>query len=439
MRVSRVKSLAGEIELPGDKSISHRAAIIGAISDGETVIKNYSTGRDCDATLNCLRQLGINALRNGKLLNISGGRLTKPEGPLDCGNSGTTIRLLSGVLAGHDFSCRLTGDESLLNRPMNRIIKPLIAMGARIKSRDGRAPLEISGRSPLKSVSYELTVASAQLKSAILLASLYGDATTRVTGPPSRSRVSISRNHTELMLGFFGADIVEHFHETDDGFVQELAISSMKELKPQPVYVPGDISSASFFIAAASVLEGSDIVIRDLGLNPTRTGIIDLMKNCGANIEIGDRRRLNREESGSVRIRSSADLRHQSGGLTISGDILSSLIDEIPILAVLGTQLAGGITIRDAEELRVKESDRISAIVNNLRKMKADVTEYDDGLRVGRSDLSGAKVDSYGDHRIAMAFAIAGLFADGHTEIVDSECVDVSFPSFFQVLESVVK
>jgi 3-phosphoshikimate 1-carboxyvinyltransferase len=349
-----------------------------------------------------------------------------PLDPLDCGNSGTTMRLLAGLLAGQNFDSILTGDESLQKRPMNRIIEPLRQMGANIASENGRAPLRIGAVDGLKGVYHESPVASAQVKSCILLAGALADGETVV-----RESVT-TRDHTERMLRGFGADI--QFEEANGS--KAITISGTSSLTAQNARVPADISAAAFFLIGAACLPGSDLFISDVGINPTRNSVLELLKRCGAGIEITDERRSLDEPYANVRVKA-RDL--ALGPFLIDGADVAAMIDEIPILAILGTQIEGGLEIRDARELRVKETDRINAIVHNLRSMKANVDEFDDGFRVGRSQLFGAEVDSFGDHRIAMAFAIAGLLANGETSIDNPECADISFPRFFETVESVVQ
>jgi 3-phosphoshikimate 1-carboxyvinyltransferase len=424
------KSIEGEIALPGDKSISHRAAIIAALADGETRIENFSTGEDCSSTLRCLRQLGVKIEQEGSTVTIRGAGetgLRKPSEPLDCGNSGTTMRLLAGVLAGQDFESVLTGDESLQQRPMKRVIDPLELMGARIESSGGRPPLKIQP-AKMRGIDYKVPIASAQVKSCVLLAGLFAEGDTVV------HEMTATRDHTERMLRAFDADI----QVADSAGDRTMRISSPSALTARDIYVPGDISAAAFFLVAAACLSGSDLVIEHLGVNPTRTAILDFLKALGIRIERSNDRESLGEPVASVWVKSTAK-GNNACSVTISGRQTAELIDEIPVLAVLGTQIEGGIEVRDARELRVKETDRIATVVANLRKMSAEVQEFDDGFRVGKSELHGAETDSYGDHRIAMAFSVAGLLAEGETTINNAECVDISFPGFFETLETVVK
>ncbi|MEP6705592.1 MAG: 3-phosphoshikimate 1-carboxyvinyltransferase, partial [Acidobacteriota bacterium] len=414
---------------PGDKSISHRAAILAAMADGATRIDNFATSADCTSTLKCLEAIGVNIRREGLTVWVDGvGKdgFHAADKPLDCGNSGTTMRLLSGVLAGQRFDSVLTGDDSLAARPMGRVIDPLTRMGDGVSSVDGRAPLTIHGRNPLRAIDYTLPVASAQIKSCILLAGLNSDGETAVVEPVA------TRDHTERMLRWFGVDVRETI--LDNG--KKIAVDGNSSLSSADILVPGDISSAAFFLTAALCLENSILQLRNVGLNSSRAAIIDALTHFGADIKTGNRRDQNNELVGDISVRSGIK---SSRDIVLKGEVIANLVDELPILAVLGTQIDEGLEVRDAFELRVKETDRIAAVVENLRRMGAEVDEFDDGFRVARSRLKGARVDSFGDHRIAMAFAIAGLLAvEGETEIVGSECVDVSFPGFFEVLKDVV-
>jgi 3-phosphoshikimate 1-carboxyvinyltransferase len=428
MKIQPTKYLNGTIKLPGDKSISHRSAIISALANGTTKIENFASSADCASTLECLRKLGVEIERNGSKVIVKGvGKkgFIKPKSELDCGNSGTTVRMLSGIVAAQTFSSTLIGDESLSKRPMKRVIEPLTEMGAKFDSNENRLPMTVHGTS-LKSVTYKPNIASAQVKSCVLLAGLNADATTEFL------EITPTRDHTERMLNWFGVEITET--QTANGKL--LSVSGDAELTAKDLIVPSDVSSAAFFLVAASCLKGSDLTIENVGLNPTRRGIIDVLTSLGANIEILNEREVCNEPIGDLRVRGSEKLASKG---VIKGEIIANIIDEIPILAVFGTQLENGLEIREASELRVKESDRIATVVENLRRMNADVEEFPDGLRVKKSSLKGAKVDSFDDHRIAMAFAIAGLFADGETEISNSECAAVSFPEFFEVLKSVAK
>ena len=402
--------------------------MLAAIAEGRSRISNFATSADCASTLACIEALGVRIEQEGNSVTVEGvGKtgLKKPAGPLDCGNSGTTMRLISGILAGQPFESTLTGDESLSRRPMRRIMGPLTKMGAAISAVDGHAPLTITGMNPLKPLNFELPVASAQLKSCVLLAGLNAEGETTVI---ERTE---TRDHTERMLQGFGVEVrVEH---GDEG--KRISVSGDATLTAIDVEVPRDVSSAAFFLVAASCMPGSRIEIPGVGLNPTRTGIIEVLRRFGASIEIIQERVSGGESIGTLIV--SGDNRLGAEVNRIEGGIVANLIDEVPILAVFGTQVEGGIEIRDAGELRVKESDRIAAVAENLRRMGAEVEEFQDGLRIERSQLKGAAIDSFDDHRIAMAFAVAGLFAEGETEIRGAECAAVSFPGFFDVLSSV--
>jgi len=437
MKIQPAKSLNGTIKLPGDKSISHRAALFAALAYGETRIENYATSADCASTLDCLRNLGVEIEQEKLTVYIKGvgvNGLTKPSKDLDCGNSGTTMRLLAGVLAGQNFDSVLVGDESLSKRPMRRVIEPLTQMGAKIGSNNGCAPLKISGVNPLQSISYKMPVASAQVKSCVLLAGLNADGKTKVRNPESRIQNPTSRNHTELMLSYLGAEIEESFIESENGFIQEILINGSSKLNARNLNISSDVSSAAFFIVAASCLKGSEILLKNVGLNPTRTAIIEVLQRFGADIEILNRQEICKEIIGDIAVRGGESLVSKSVSNVIEGDIIANLIDEIPILAIFGTQIENGLEIRGAAELRVKESDRIKSVVENLRRMNATVEEFSDGFKVEKSELKGAAVDSFGDHRIAMSFAVAGLLAEGETEISGAESAGVSFPEFFQML-----
>lgn len=415
------------IAIPGDKSISHRAAMLAAVADGRSRLLNYSPADDCQRTLACLEALGVAIEQRGAEVSIVGRGLTgwsAPQTMLDAGNSGTTIRLLAGLLAGQRFDSWITGDQSLQRRPMQRIIEPLTQMGAVITARDGRfAPLHIHGGA-LQPITYHLPVASAQVKSCILLAGLLAAGTTTVVEPVS------TRNHTELMLTHFGVPVALSNHA--------ISVSGPARLRACEVRIPGDLSSAAFFIAAALMLPDSMLCISNVGINPTRTGFIDLLRRMGASIELENVRQWHGEPVADLVVRSS-HLRPASPNV-IGGELIAALIDEIPILAVMATQMEGGLTIREAGELRVKESDRLRALTENLRRMGADVEEFDDGLHIpGPQPLHGAQIDAYGDHRIAMAFAIAGLVARGRTQVDASDVVAVSFPTFFSALEQIAQ
>lgn len=421
--------LKGEITIPGDKSISHRSIMFGALAKGTTSVRHFLEGADCLSTINCFRQMGIAIQKehDGRILVHGKGLhgLSAPSSTLDVGNSGTTTRLISGILCAQNFTSVLSGDSSLNSRPMGRIIRPLSMMGARIKSLSGNdcAPLQIDGCTDLHGIQYESPVASAQVKSAILLAGLYAKGDTSVQEP------SLSRNHTELMLSQFGALIHTSILE---GGIAKVSISPCEELYAQDILVPGDISSAAYFIAAALLIPGSEVLIKNVGINKTRAGILDVCKSMGADITY-----LNlKDDSGEP----TADLlvRHSNlTGTCIEGSIIPTLIDEIPMIAVLAAFADGTTIIRDAAELKVKETDRILTVTENLKAMGADITPTDDGMIIhGGKNLHGTVIHPHMDHRIAMAFSIAGLAADGTTEILEEQCVDVSYPKFFNSLDT---
>jgi 3-phosphoshikimate 1-carboxyvinyltransferase len=413
--------------------------MIAALAEGTSSIRNFSTSADCAATLSCLRALGVKIDRTGDSLLITGSGLDglcEPAMPLDCGNSGTTMRLLAGILAGQDFQSTLTGDESLRARPMQRIIEPLQMMGARISSNDGRAPLVIQGHKRLNAITYDLLIASAQVKSCILLAGLGADGRTEVIESQT------TRDHTERMLRSFGVQVETGKAERKGEDARFAAVDGPARPRAGNVLIPGDISSAAYFIAAAALLPGSSLEVSDVGVNPTRVLFLKRLQAMGLYVEIIDERDENNEPVGLVRVEGLGrqPSERSDSSRMINGLAVPQLIDELPLLAVAGSQIAGGIEIRDAAELRVKESDRIATTAQNLRAMGAEVEEFEDGLRVaGPVELRGAKIDPRGDHRIAMAFTVAGLLAEGETEIGDSECVAVSFPEFFELLDSVVE
>ena len=422
LRITPVDGLAGEIEVPGDKSISHRAALFGALAQGRTEISGFLEGEDCLNTLHAIRALGVEVTRKGEGRYLVDGAgltgLTEPDNVIDYGNSGTGARLLLGVLAGQPFTTVLTGDDSLRRRPMARVTEPLVRMGATVVGRDGgrRLPLAITGRRPLKALAYRSPVASAQVKTALLLAGLWAD------GPVTVEEPALSRDHTERMLRGFGARL-----EVAPGRV---TITPGAPLTGQPIAVPGDISSAAFFLVAAAIVRDGRVTIRNVGVNPTRTGILDVLAAMDARV------RDTAQPAGAGE--PASDLAVTSGrliGAEIGGALIPRLIDEVPVLAVAAC-LADGVTrIRDAAELRVKESDRIRTVATELGKMGARITEQADGLEIqGGARLTGARVRSGGDHRMAMALAVAGLVADGPTLIEDSDCIATSFPGFADLL-----
>jgi 3-phosphoshikimate 1-carboxyvinyltransferase len=432
MKITPARRINGRVQVPGDKSISHRAAIIAALANGTSRITNFSPSEDCVATLSCLRKLGVSIQSEGSSVIVQGAGesgLRAANEALYCGNSGSTMRMLAGVLAGQDFSSTLTGDDSLTSRPMQRIIEPLHLMGAELGSTNAKPPLTIKGRKPLKPIRYELPVASAQVKSCVLLAGLNAKGRTEVIEREE------TRDHTERMLKWFGVPL----ERSGEGAI---SINGPQSFAARDVSVPGDISSAAFLIAAAALLPESKLDVEDVGLNPTRTMFVSMLGSLGVMIEIIDWQEECNEPSGRVRVKGKLGTEPPSpvDSTLVRGNLIARLIDELPLLAVVGTQMPGGIEIRDAAELRRKESDRISTTVKNLRAMGAEVEEFEDGLAVhGRTQLRGAMLDSYGDHRIAMAFAVAALIASGDSEIAGAEAVGVSFPDFFTVLESLVE
>ena len=418
--IKKSNGIRGEISIPGDKSISIRSVILGSIAGGDTSVKNLGTGGDILSSVKCLKQLGISFEDKGGIFKIKGKGLyglSKPSSVLDVGNSGTILRLLSGVLAGQKFESVITGDDSIQSRPMKRITAPLKLFGAEIKGKkgDNYAPLTIIGKK-LNAAKYVSPVASAQVKSSILLAALYADGVSKISEPYK------SRDHTERMMEYMGIKL------NIDG--NSISIEGGQNLNGNEIFIPGDISSAAFFISAALIVNNSEILLKDVGINPTRTGIIDVLKRMGGNIDIINVREINNEPVADIIVKSS-DLK----GVEISGEIIPRIIDEIPVLAVVSALSDGETVIKDAAELRVKETDRIKAVVTNLKKMGADAEEMPDGMIIrGKSKLKGTELETFGDHRIALAFAIAGLDADGETIIKDSKWADISFPGFFNLL-----
>jgi 3-phosphoshikimate 1-carboxyvinyltransferase len=427
MNLKRVQRLDGRLRMPGDKSISHRAALIGALASGGSTISNFSTAVDCASTLSCLGQLGVQIKQSGNTVHIQGAELRKPQSTLDCGNSGSTIRILAGVLAGQDFSVELSGDSSLRSRPMSRVIEPLKLMGAEIDSNHGKPPLIVRGSKEVKPIVYKLPVASAQVKSAILFAALGAHGRTQV------KQTSLSRDHTERLFNSFGVTVT-----TDEDLT--VTLDGPAKLTGGDITIPGDISSAAYFVAAATLLPESELKIDGVGLNHTRSEFLSVLSSWGADISTESVQRERNEPVGTIRVRGRSQLKpDRVSDRRLEKLKIPSLIDELPLLAVVGTQVAGGIEIRDAGELRHKESDRLKATILNLRSMGADVEDYLDGLSVsGPTRLRGASIDSFGDHRIAMAFTIAALIADGTTEIAGADCVKISFPEFFHLLNSVI-
>ena len=420
-RVQKLKSgLKGEITIPADKSISHRAVMFSSVAKGECIIKNFSSGADCHSTLNIFKQLGVDIeFINEKTLAVkSDGNLRKSFTPLDAGNSGTTTRLISGILAGQDFDSIIMGDESLSKRPMKRIIEPLTLMGANIESVDGHAPLTIHGGAYLKGINYSSKIASAQVKSCILLAGLYAEGKTTVTEP------YVSRNHTELMLSYLGADI-----STEN----KIVTIHPSKLTSKDISIVGDISSAAFFIVAGLIVPGSDFIIKNVGLNPTRTGIIDIVKRMDGGVNILDKRVESGEEVGNIRVQHSDNLK----GCIIEGNDIPRLIDELPVIAVLASQAEGQTIVKNAEDLRNKESDRIKCLVSELTKIGVNIIETADGFVIeGKAKIKGgAELESYHDHRLAMSFYIAGLIADEELAINGFEWTKISFPEFEELMD----
>ena len=422
------KGLHGEIMIPGDKSISHRSIMLGSIALGTTEITHFLEGADCLSTIDCFRKMGVEIERKPSSILVHGKGLrglTAPASTLNVGNSGTTTRLISGILSGQNFATTLSGDDSLNSRPMKRIMTPLNTMGAHIRSLNdnGCAPLHIRPGA-LHGIHYQSPVASAQVKSAVLLAGLYADSPTSVTEP------ALSRNHTELMLQGFGAYVATDLHT--DG-TATAHVEPCKELYGQQICVPGDISSAAYFIAAALLVPGSELLVKNVGTNFTRAGFLKVCKAMGADIETVSQTIEGGESRADLLVRYS-----HLKGTVIEGDIIPTLIDEIPMIAIMAAFADGQTVIRDAAELKVKETNRIDTVTAGLKAMGAVITPTDDGMIIeGTGHLNGASIQSYLDHRIAMAFSVAGLASDGETQIVDSQCVDVSYPEFYATLNSV--
>ena len=430
MELAKITGLRGEVNIPGDKSISHRCIMFGSIASGTTEISNFLQGADCLATINCFRKMGIEIENQTEKIIVHGKGLhglTAPTEILDVGNSGTTTRLISGILVGQPFESKLSGDNSLNSRPMKRIMEPLTKMGGHISSilRNGCAPLYIAPGN-LYGIHYDSPVASAQVKSSILLAGLYADGETSVTEP------SLSRNHTELMLKEFGADIRSQY---DLNTSKATAfIRPCSELYGQKIMVPGDISSAAYFIAAGLLVPDSEILLKNTGINATRAGILKVCEEMGANITLLNERTEGGEAIADILVRTS-----NLHGTTISGDIIPTLIDEIPIIAIMAAAAEGTTIIKDAAELKVKETNRIETVVDNLKAMGCDIIATDDGMIIhGGKPLHGATIHTLLDHRIAMAFSIAALIAEDTTRILDSKCVDVSYPTFYDSFENLL-
>lgn len=418
--------LRGCFELIGDKSISHRAVMFSSISKGHNKISNFLMGEDCLSTIYCFRKMGVDIQINGKDVYVKGNGLyglKRPEDTLYVGNSGTTIRLMMGILAGNKFDATLIGDDSIAKRPMKRVTDPLKLMGCNIEGNDDAnyTPIKIYGGN-LNAIDYHMPVASAQVKSALILASLYANDTSFI-----HEKIK-SRNHTEIMLKSFGADInIENL---------KISVNPVNELFSQDIYVPGDISSAAFIIVSALITKGSEVIIKNVGLNDTRTGIIDVVKNMNGNIEIINERLVGGELVGELLVRYTPNL----CATTIDKDIIPRLIDEIPVIAVLATQAEGTTIIKDAQELKVKESNRIKAMVDNLKILGADIEELEDGMIIkGKAKLNGGKINTFKDHRIAMAFSTLNLMSDEKIKLDNEDCINVSFPGYFDLIKSLTK
>lgn len=414
--------LEGTVRLPGDKSISHRYAMLASVAEGTTRIANYSSGADCHSTLGCLRSLGIDVQVNGREVIIAGRGLrgyAAPAADLDAGNSGSTIRMLSGLLAGQEFTSRLIGDESLSRRPMQRIMQPLERMGAKLSARDGKYPPLVIEGARLRAMEYESPVASAQVKSCVLLAGLLADGDTIVREPAR------TRDHTEVALREFGVDV-----DFGPGWAK---VTGPARLQARELSVPGDLSSAAFFLVAGAIVPGSNLILQGVGLNPTRAALVDFLVSAGAGIRILDMGMANGEPAGTLLVRGS-----QLKGGVIEKQTAAALIDEIPVLAILGAVSEHGLVVRDASELRVKETDRIDTLASNLRALGVEIETAPDGFRVpGQQRFRAGRANSHGDHRIAMAMAVASLRADGECEIEEAEAASVSFPEFWETLRGI--
>jgi 3-phosphoshikimate 1-carboxyvinyltransferase len=427
--VRPARNVRGNVQLPGDKSISHRYAMLAGIAEGPSRLENYSTGADCASTLGCMRSLGVEWERkegNDNVIEVKGRglALAAPSSALDCGNSGSTMRMLSGILAGQSFTSEMMGDESLSRRPMERVISPLSAMGAQISSRDGKPPLLITGAA-LEAIDYKMPVASAQVKSCLLFAGLFAEGESRIEEPIR------TRDHGEVALRAFGVKL----DRRNIGQGSEVRIRGGQQLRGIEAHIPGDLSSAAFFLCAAGLFPGSALAIPNLLMNPTRARLLDILIEMGLRISVTQLEQIHGEIVGTLQVEGGA-----LKGTTIAGADAAALIDEIPVLAAIAPYTEQGIEVRDAKELRVKESDRIAAAAANLRLMGAQVEEREDGLRIpGGQSLHGAELDSFGDHRIAMAFAVAGLRATGETLIRGAESAAISYPAFFQVLDEITE
>ena len=422
--VRPARNVSGSVLLPGDKSISHRYAMLSGIAEGPSTLENYSTGADCASTLECMRALGVTWLRRPhgeNVIEVQGqGSLHAPQSALDCGNSGSTMRMLSGIVAGQNFTCEMVGDESLSRRPMERVITPLTAMGANIASQNGRPPLRVTG-ARLKGIDYKVPVASAQVKSCLLFAGVLAEGETCIEEPIR------TRDHGEVALRAFGAQL--------ERAGNQVRIRGGQRLRGIEARVPGDLSSAAFFLCAAALFPGSQLTIPHLLMNPTRARLLDVLTQMGLRVSVTQLEEIHGELVGTLEVEGG-----RLKGATIAGGDSAALIDEIPVLAAIGPYTEEGIEVRDAKELRVKESDRIAAVAGNLRLMGAKVEEREDGLKIcGRQALHGAEVDSYDDHRIAMAFAVAALRAQGETVIKNAAAAAISYPAFFESLDELVE
>ena len=428
--VRPARNVRGSVRLPGDKSISHRYAMLSGIADGRSVLENYSTGADCASTLGCMRALGVQWERKDKdpdnVIAVQGRGLSlaPPPSPLDCGNSGSTMRMLSGIIAAQNFSSEMIGDPSLSRRPMERVIQPLTAMGAKITSQQGKPPLRVTGAA-LRAIDYSMPVASAQVKSCLLFAGLFAEGETRIEEPLR------TRDHGEVALRAFGARL----ERKGIGLGNEVRIHGGQRLRGIEASIPGDLSSAAFFLCAAALFPGSQLTLPNLLMNPTRARLLDILMQMGLRISVTQLDEIHGELVGSLQVEGA-----KLTGTTIAGGDSAALIDEIPVLAAIAPFTEQGIEVRDAKELRVKESDRIQAVAANLRLMGAEVEEREDGLKIpGGQSLHGAELDSFDDHRIAMAFAVAGLRAEGQTLIRGSEAAAISYPAFFSTLEEITE
>jgi 3-phosphoshikimate 1-carboxyvinyltransferase len=424
--VRPARNVRGSVRLPGDKSISHRYAMLSGIAEGPSRLENYSTGADCGSTLGCMQALGVSWERKDGAIEVQGRglSLTAPAGALDCGNSGSTMRMLSGIVAAQNFSSEMIGDESLSRRPMERVIKPLSAMGAQITSQEGKPPLRITGGA-LKAIDYTMPVASAQVKSCLLFAGLFADGETRI------EESMRTRDHGEVALRAFGAKL----ERGGGGTGNIVRIRGGQRLRGIEARIPGDLSSAAFFLCAAALFPGSQLTVPNLLMNPTRARLLDILMQIGLRISVTQLDEVHGELAGSLQVEGA-----RLTQATISGTDSAALIDEIPVLAAIAPYTEQGIEVRDAKELRVKESDRIAAVAENLRRMGAQVEERADGLKIpGGQTLHGAELDSFDDHRIAMAFAVTALRADGETLIQGAEAAAISYPAFFQTLEEIAQ